>query len=157
MHIRRCLVLLVMMTPESRDLCRCVTVMKNEVRLHSLMEKYEKAKLKLEDLTDKWISRLRRKKHFKRKQVHPCLTSCMDQDLHAPCTCSAAGVLDICSPQLCVQIKVKPNPKDESHSKKWGTKATTADEMEWHLWLVQDCFEKLREGQEIAKGQVRSS
>lgn len=44
-------------------------MVKNEISLNKLQKNYDKEKLKLEDLTDSWISLLRRKKPIKRKQV----------------------------------------------------------------------------------------
>lgn len=52
-------------------------------------------------------------------------------------------------------MTIKPNKKDASHTKKWGLKTIKADEMEYRLWLVQDCLEKLKVEQEAAKGEVR--
>lgn len=44
-------------------------MLKNEINLSTRKKNYEKEKLKLEDLTDKWISMLRRKKPITRKEV----------------------------------------------------------------------------------------
>lgn len=49
--------------------CRKVTVVRNQLRLGSLYGAYEKKKTAVEELTDKWISMLRRKATIKRKQV----------------------------------------------------------------------------------------
>lgn len=57
-----------------------MTVLKNEIELNVLNKKYEKEKQKLEDLTDGWISLLRRKKPIKRKEVYcPPLHCVLDQ------------------------------------------------------------------------------
>jgi hypothetical protein len=54
-------------------------------------------------------------------------------------------------------VTVRPNKKDPAHVNKWGAEKTKADEMEYLMWMVQDSMAKLREEQEIAKGEVRHS
>jgi hypothetical protein len=54
---------------EAAVACRVVRVVKQELRLTRLVQRYKKAKLDLEDLTDKWISYLRRKKTVSRRQI----------------------------------------------------------------------------------------
>jgi hypothetical protein len=49
--------------------CRCVSVVKHELKLGALVAKYEKVKLQVEDLTDAWTSSLRRKTKVQRKTV----------------------------------------------------------------------------------------
>lgn len=46
-------------------------MVKNELKLGGLVAAYEKKKQAVEDLTDRWISALRRKATIKRKQVRP--------------------------------------------------------------------------------------
>jgi hypothetical protein len=51
------------------QMCRHISVVKNELRLNTLKTKYDKTKEDIEDLTDAWRQSLRRKKKVKRKLV----------------------------------------------------------------------------------------
>ena len=62
--------------------------MKNEFKLGGLYGAYETKKQAVEDLTDKWISALRRKATIKRKQV--CLLR------HARCSVASAALRGAC-------------------------------------------------------------
>jgi hypothetical protein len=53
-----------------------VTVLKNEMHVGRLKARYERAREAVEDLTDAWISSLRRKKKIQRKQARPCCLLC---------------------------------------------------------------------------------
>lgn len=76
---------------QNTAVCRKVTVVKNELRLGSMVGAYEQKRTAVEELTDQWIAALRRKAVIKRKKVHSAHP--------APCSpppCTAAS----CSPSL---------------------------------------------------------
>lgn len=104
------------------DQVQKVTVVKNELKLGGLYGAYATKKQAVEELTDKWISALRRKATIKRKKV-----------------------------------KVKPNKKDKARCDKWGVDKTTADEMEYKLWDMQDALDKVRAEQRRVQHEETSA
>lgn len=157
-----------------------MTVVKNELKLGGLYGAYETKKQAVEELTDKWISALRRKATIKRKKVRLLRRArCLRPGLR-----SGAGVSMLCcvgswrwlecagnlpaqrrgvtcrlpTPPLtgaaCVQVKVKPNKKDKARCDKWGVDKTTADEMEYKLWDMQDALDKVRAEQRRVQHEV---
>jgi len=77
---------------QNTAVCRKVTVVKNELRLGSMVGAYEQKRTAVEELTDQWIAALRRKAVIKRKKVHSAHP--------APCSpppCTAASCIPDCS------------------------------------------------------------
>ena len=66
--------------------------------------------------------------------------------------CTGQGVT-----ALVMQVKVKPNKKDEARCARWGTTKTTADEMEFKVWDMKDALEKVRAEQKRCQHEVRSA